>query len=240
VSKMSKIDVYDSLFYAAAPLAGRKELDEYYAADSNVTLSEKAKRRILHQLKQQRKYIEKHERYRPAGEYIKRIAVAVLVILSLGFVSCMSIESVRNAVWEFLFELKEKSVHVWVDNTENETEYLLQISEYKEPRVQGPEWTRYDGLKDQFQYSIEYECPGYAISYCQSLLDDFSMYHSNHKFSMEPAVIQGYSGYKFTNNYGKDGEIVYTRYIWNDGYYVYNISSNLPADELLIIAESIE
>lgn len=239
MDKTPKLDMMDILLYAVAPYACTQELDEYNNADPSLKLSEKAKKRIIKRLKNEQEYQEKHEKYSPVWEYTKRVAVIVLLALSLSFVSAMSIEAVRTALWEVIMEWGEERIFYWYQRDEDEPAVLTQILEYKEPRAIGEEYTRYEGLKNEHIYTIEYEKDDGTISYSQSLLNNNGAYLSNENTAAEDIMIGNYGG-KILTTYLHEKEF-YT-IIWSDDTYIYRISGagNIASEKLIDIAESVE
>lgn len=239
MNETPKPDMMDILLYAVAPYACTQELDEYNNADPSLKLSDKAKKRIIKRLKNEQEYQEKHEKYSPVWEYTKRVAVIVLLTLSLSFVSAMSIEAVRTALWEVIIEWGEERIFYWYQSDEEEPAVLKQILEYKEPRAIGEEYARYEGIKNEYSYTIEYEIKDTVISYSQGLLNNNGAYLSNENTVVEDIMIGNYGG-KILTTYLQEKEF-YT-IIWNDNTYEYRISGagNIASEELIDIAESVE
>lgn len=239
MNETPKPDMMDILLYAIAPYACTQELDEYNKADPSLKLSDKAKKQITKRLKKEQEYQKKHEKYSPAWEYTKRVAVIVLLALSVSFVSAMSIEAVRTTLWEAIMEWGEEKFFYWYQSGEEEPEVMRKILEYKEPRAIGEEYTRYEGLKNEYTHTIEYEKEDVVISYSQNLLTDSGAYLSNENTEIVDIQIGRYNG-KFATSYVRENEF-YT-IIWNDNIYEYSISGNgaITKDELIAIAESVE
>ncbi len=239
MNETPKTDMMDILLYAVAPYACTQELDEYNNADPSLKLSDKAKKRIIKRLKNEQEYQEKHEKYSPAWEYTKRVAVIVLLTLSLSFVSAMSIEAVRTALWEVIMEWGEERIFYWYQSDEEEPAVLTQILEYKEPSAIGEEYTRYEGLKNEYTYTIEYEKDDVLISYSQGLLNNSEAYLSNENTVIDNIEVGKYSG-KIVTSYVR--ESVFYTIIWNDNIYKYSIcgAGAITKDELIVIAESVE
>lgn len=236
MDKSSKIDMMEALLYAAAPYAGRQELDDYENADSNIQLSDKARKRILRRLHREKKFRERHETYRPVWEGTKRVAILVLVMLSLSFISVMSVDTIREEVWKIFLEWDEEWIHVWYENTEGTETPNDVISEYREPKNIGDEYEKYVGLKTWYIYTIEYESNDHIISYRQELLKYGDSYTSNEDTEVTKIKINGQQGimFKYTSH-----QTTMIGVYWNDDKYAYRISANLSADEVIKIAESV-
>ena len=85
MSESRNPDNMDILLYAAAPYAGKNELDEFEKADES-ELSPKAEKRIFKKIQRRIDYHEKREEFHPVLETLKRVAVIVLAVMSISFV----------------------------------------------------------------------------------------------------------------------------------------------------------
>lgn len=236
MNKTSKIDEMDLLLYSAMLYIEHKEVGVYdKAADVPVTLSEKDKKRILKRIIRAGEYWERHEVYHPWLETIKRVAVIALVVMSLCFTGVMSVEAVRVTLWETIIEWYEKSIFFAYVNGD-ESVAPDRILEYREP-VLGDEYERYEGIKNEYNYVLEYESDQFLITYSQSLLENYSVMLSNHDTEMMNITVNGYLG---TMTIFVTEGIPSTTIIWHDNEYTYMISSNLSYDELLKVAESVQ
>ena len=236
MNKTSKIDEMDLLLYSAMPYVEHKEVAVYEkAADVPVTLSEKDKKRILKRIKRAGEYWERHEVYRPGLEMFKRVAVVVLVVMSLCFTGVMSVEAVRVTLWETIIEWYENSIFFAYVNGD-ESVVPDRILEYREPVLEN-EYERYELVKNEFSYALEYESDQFLVSYSQSLLKDYCVLLSNHDTEMTDITVNGYSG---TMTVFETEGITNTTIIWHDNEYTYRISSDLSYDELLKVAESVQ
>ncbi len=230
----NKYDAMDLLLYAGAAYAGEKEAAWFDDLDTDVTLSEKADKRIYRKLKKRIAYDEKRERYSPILENLKRVAVVVLAILSLSFAGALSIEAVRVDIYNAIIEWFDESYRL---HFEEEPEIATdRILEYKEPKL--PEdYGRYEIRKDNINYFIEYESENVLVTYSQSLLDNYCSDWSNEDTQIENIQVNGCDGIKAVC---RGAEATTTSLIWHDNVYVYSLSSALSYEELLKIAETIE
>ena len=230
----NKYDNLDLLLYAGASYAGEKEAELFNDIDKDVTLSEKADKRIYRKLKRQISYYEKHGNYSPVLENLKRVAVVVLVILSVSFVGALSIEAIRVDIYNAVIEWFDKSYRVSFDEESDiPTDRIL---EYKEPKLPD-DYIRCEIKKSEINYVIEYESDSVLVTYSQNLLDNYSSYRSNENTLVEDIQVNGNDGVKAV--YTAVGTTT-TSIIWHDNAYVYSLSSSLPYEELLKIAETIK
>lgn len=235
MNNRSKMDDMDLLLYAAMPYTGKKEIEEYSSIDPSVELSTKADKRIYKRLNREMQYHERHEIYHPVRDALKRVAVIVLIIMSIGFMSAVSIEAVRNEIFNVVIEWFEKSLSISIEN-ENSDKVPDRILEYKEPEL-SDDYERFEIQKNDFGYLVEYENGISLISFRQKIYDNYDFKVSNENTIVEDIQVNGYEGIKtvFTTE-----EITTTTIIWKDDEYAYSLSSNIPYDDLIKIAESIK
>ncbi len=225
----------DILLYRAMPYVRNRELEEYENVGfENLRLTNRAKRKILRKIKRIGAYYERHAEYRPAVEMLKRVAVIVLVILSLGFVGTMAIEAVRASLWETIVEWYEESIF-YKFGEEKHDALPTEILEYKEP-VLGDEYERYVVIQTGHSFHVEYESDEYLIVYKQSLLADNNAWLSNNETEMAEILVNGNFGVLLTLEYDS---LKNTMIRWDDGIYIYQLSADLSYEELLKIAETI-
>ena len=226
MDKTPHIDMFDAMLYAAAPHAGRRELEEYHAADPAMQRSARAKRRIVKRAKRGPT---------PILLYAKRVAMIALIVMSIGFAAMLSIEAVREAIVNAIVEWYEESIAVSFMR-EEEVVAPTEILEYREPRGLGEEFVRYEVRKSQSSMSIDYESDTVLIIYRQGLLESFDAYISNEESVMKDIQVNGYPGLitLTATEVGQQRTIV-----WHDNEYSYVITGNMSADELLKLAESV-
>ena len=226
-------DDMDILLYAAASYAGKNELDEFERADES-ELSPKAEKRIFRKIQRRIDYHEKREEFHPVLETLKRVAVIVLAVMSISFVSALSIEAVRSDIYNAVIQWFDKKLGISFDDVPADAPD--RILDYKEPVL--PEgYERFEVRKDEFGFWVEYENEVSLISYQQKLLNGYNPYVSNERTDVEDINVKKYYGVKTVfESHG----VTTTSIIWKDNEYAYMLSSNLPYEELLRIAESIE
>ena len=230
-----KTDAMDALLYASAQYAGRRELEEYTSADPSVVLSPSADKRLQKRLRQERKHTSENKPYSSWFTSAKRAAIIVLAVLSISFVGALSIDAVREAIWNFFVEWGENSIFFKYE-TEDDTKPPSEILEYKKPRL-GEEFERYEIVKNSMQYVVEYENSNTLIAYHQGLLDGYEVHLSEHSTEMTEITVNGYKGVmaRFTT-----GGVQQVDILWTDNVYSYVLTGNVTLEELLKIAESIQ
>lgn len=227
----NKNDLFDALLYAAAPSMGKKELETYDSADPNIKLSPKAERKILKRLKREVKYAERHETYRPALEIMKRAAIIVLVVMSVGFAGVISVEAARDSLYDFIVEWYENSIFfkykIGEDGIPDE------IEEYKEP-YPGDGYVRYEVARSTYRYTLEFERGGVVISYNQNLLSHYAFKLADNYSEFREIIVNGGDGVMTT--YVSDGKLN-AMIMWNDGKYLYRLSGSADqVDEELLMS----
>ena len=234
MNKSSHLDDLDVMLYAAMPYTKNKELDIYNNADPEIRLSDKDKQKIYRRVNRERNYAERHKQYRPGLEAIKRVAVVVLVVMAIGFASLLSVEAVRDAIWQVITQWYKESIF-FTYVTDDDIDVPTEILEYKEPLI-GEEFKRYEGIKNKYDFSVEYEKDDVLITYQQNLLDKYEVMLSNHDTVMSAVNVNGHDGQTTTYMIS---ETEYKTILWNDGVYAYTISGNIDIDSLITYAESI-
>lgn len=233
MSESQNPDNMDILLYAAAPYAGKNELGEFEKADES-ELSPKAEKRIFKKIQRRIDYYEKHEKFHPVLETLKRVAVIVLAVMSISFVSALSIEAVRSDIYNAVIQWFDKKLGISFDDIP--TDAPDRILDYKEPVL--PEgYERFEMKKDELGFSVEYENEDSLIIYWQRPLNGYGSFLSNERTDVEDVNVIGYDGIKTVfESHG----VTTTTIIWKDNEYAYMLSSDLSYEELLRIAESIE
>lgn len=235
MNKSSKMDDIDILLYAAMPYVKKKEVDIYNSVDLSETLSPAATKKINRRLKHEKKDITRRESYHPIYDSLKRVAIVVLLIMSVGFTFVISVEAVREAIWDTVVEWYENSIFFSYVNDGN-VAVSSEIIEYKEPDLDDS-YTRFERRKSKYNYVIEYEKNDTLIVYEQSLLSDYEILLSNNDTLMKAIKINGYEG--ITTSFETQGECS-TTIIWNDNVYTYKLVGNIPLDKLTSIAEKVK
>jgi len=163
----------------------------------------------------------------------KRIAAVFLIVCTIGFAVCMSVQEVRAYVINMIFEWSEKFVTV---HYVPETTPPSIIKDYREPALQLSDTEKKVIMQNEIDNVILYlKDEGRAISYQQTLISNSPDLDSEN-CSIENVMISDYEAKLFSY---EDGGITLT---WHDNEYAYLMSadSQVISDELLIImAESV-
>ncbi len=233
--KGSRLDGMDILLYGAMPYVENRELAEYESVGhENLVLPDRARRRILRRVRRMGKYFERHAEYNPVLEGLQRVAVVILVVMSLCFAGTMSIDAVRATLWETIVEWFEDSIFFQFV-VDDETGMPERILDYKEPVI-GDEYERRVVRKNDFDYDVEYTNGKDEIIYSQSIY-----YRNDVLISNEETELIGVEINQNTGNLMecKSNNFYQTNLVWSDGKYIFYLQSNLEPDELIEIAESV-
>ena len=229
----------DMLLYAAAELMGRQELDLYNSAPDDLKASKKFIRRMRRLVKRARRS-EALAEWRGVINAAKRVVAIVLVICTVTLGCILSIEAVREIIYKYVLEWGERRIDVIPVGKPDGVE--CPPMEYKEPRGLPEGFERCELNKSRSIYVIEYEMvteqsSGF-IAYSQRPVEANSVIGiSNNDTTVSNVRVGKYDALCFTVEGGPT--TMYTL-VWNDGIYEYILEGNVPLDELIKYAESIE
>lgn len=243
MAKESEQNTLDDLLYAAASYAGKPELEEYRNADPSLSLSEKAKKRIIKRLRKEQKSMGHPEKYRHTRIYVKRTVIALLLLIALSFTVILSIKPLRepDPTWNRSLEKREHSIYVAYQASDRSIYRPKKIQDYRYPRAVREDFEHRIYLHTPSNFCIEYTNRTNTILYLQSLLEPdktngMNLWTSSKTKVSEVIINNTYTGTMRTNYFD---DITYTALIWSDGVYRYYLSGNLPEEELLAIADSV-
>lgn len=230
----------DILLYAAAESMGQPELELYNGASDDFSVSNRFVRRMRRFINRVQRG-ERLEEWRGVINAAKRVVAVVLVICTVTLGGILSIEAVREVIYKYALEWRERRIVVATVGVPEEAE-LHEIETYREPRGIPKDFERYEGSKTKYIYSLEYEkiteSAAILINYRQFVTDVGNKISvSNNGTAVSEVRIGKYDALCFAIEGGPVR--VYTL-VWNDGVYEYTIDGNVPLDELIKYAESIE
>ncbi len=229
-----KTDAMDLQLYAVMPQLHNKDADIYDAV-LPVDLTAKDSKHLMRKLVRRIRYTEQHEIYSPVWEFCKRTAAVVLMVMSIGFASVMSIEAVRDAVWKTVTTWYEERIHIQYV-TDHDTDAPATIENYKKPVI-SDQYIEKEIIRSMFNYHLNYLRDGEKIIYQQGTLVYYDTWLSNHDTEMHKIEIQQYQGY-VTESYIDNA--LCRIMIWHDGSYAYMLYGNVEIPELLYVAETIQ
>ncbi len=240
-------DLLDIYLQAAAPYAGKTELLEYQNADPSLTLSRKAKKRILRHISQEQKPLKHTAVSVHRHISLRRAILVILLLITLSFAVVLSIHPVREptwreSVWTEIPEKREHSIHYTYRSENKFARFPSKILDHKSPQAVGTDYVCQTWLQTTSQYCLKYTSGKNEILYLQSLLkpdktNGIHLWVSSHSEIKKILISNTYTATMRTNIFEN---VAYTALLWTDGVYRYYLASNLPPDELLAIANSIK
>ncbi len=210
--------------------------------DSQITLSSRLKKRILRMESR-----HSHEKaYKCAKRIGFRVAIAVMLIITMMFVTLLCVTAIREAICGTVIEWYEKYVSIRFENSEPSehsgedfdfSAVPTSIESVRKPTYI-PDGCTAEIKKEKTATILNYRnTDGDTIAdFRQSLLDDRKYYYDSDTAIIEDIFISGYDGKIIT--YSKDSTVFV---IWSDGEYSYSLMSYILSEsELLKIAESVK
>ncbi|MBO5298485.1 MAG: hypothetical protein J6B51_00210, partial [Clostridia bacterium] len=99
-------DLSDELLRTAAKSAGNNELNEYKETICD-ELTPEVKEEIFENLKKEQEDFESKKKTSPFTKMLQRVAVIILVILSVSFACILSVEAARDALWDAIIKFNK-------------------------------------------------------------------------------------------------------------------------------------
>lgn len=230
---IERYDKLDCMLFAAAKDFCREEVENFKNLDvSDVPETpryvRKRKRMIA---KQRRKPV-----LAACRRFARSVAVILIIIFSLGFITVMSVSAFRNAVIGVIVDWFEDYVQVvFCDNDKCEENVELVIEDLK--RITGlPEGVVEEVTIDyEKNYTITYYLEGTRLcSLRQEVYWNNKTFIDNESLEIEELSINGQVAHLFvTENNVK-------RLYWNDGEYAYIIVCFSESFDIVKLAESVK
>ena len=220
----------DALIMLSAKSLIEEDLEIMRAAEADVEVPSRVHRKILRKI---RSYDKKTETPQ-AIFYARRIAAVFLIICTISFAFCLSVEAIRTEIWNTIVEWYEEYVEIHFENSG----VANVIEEYKEPLFVPEGYERQLIMQTPLDYIIHYSIDSERyISYTQyPLHEGLTLQKDNTDCDMEEIEVNGCKAKLF--EYYEGNVTIY----WIDDKYYYCLSSNYgPVDASMIIqmAESI-
>ncbi len=225
-------DKFDALLKIAAVDLVRKDVEYANSLDTSSTVvSEKTLRKV-------RRRIKNHDKGAWWNELplaCRRAVAAVLIVCTLSFALCMSVEAVREQIVNTVLEWYDKFVAVFYVAEEVKLE---KIEEYREPTLQIAGSERQVLLQLDTEYSVMYVKGGVIqITYDQRLISDDSLdINSEYNCTQENKTVNNCDALIFIY----DG---WSSLAWHDNEYYYVITlfaNDIDTETLISIAESVK
>ena len=241
-------DKFDYLLDMALCDCGGSDVDFFSSLDdSGVTLSDRLNRIIRRLISR-----EEHKTVRRKVRTVfTRLAVAILIIMSLMLALIACVPVLRDAVWEVIVEWTEDYIHVDMqgtqspdntDNTEIPDDFTENnvvpppyIQQFREPVVDTETVEAEVIGKNDAGYMIDYYIgDDWYFTYLQSVLGD------GFKTDSEVEDIKIVKVHEYDALLTIDENNTENVLIWSDGEYLFWIYSTIDESEMIKLAESVK
>ena len=227
-----KNDKLDALIMLSAHVLAEKNISEFDAVDiSDIEIPKALDKKISRMIARE----WRRQEYGFVYAFARRSAAVILVLCTMAFVFAMSIEAVRESLWNAIFGWYDEyfSVQFVPDNTSEAPPTL--IEEKREPTVPD-DWEKEVLLDNGFTYYVLYSHNGEeTVEYTQDILDNSGVKYDNGATVIEETTVNGHEGY-WLDLTDKSTLIL----IWQDGSYSYDIMCNSKEFERGFIMEMAE
>lgn len=227
-----RYDKLDCMLFAAAGGFCSEEVEKFMNLDvSDVPESARYIRKRKRMIAKQR-----HKPFFSACRRVARtVAVVLVIIFSLGFITVMSVSALRNAVFDVIVDWFENYVQVVFACDDPGENAGLEIEDLK----------KITGLPEGVEEEIEYEYgKHYTVNYffdgeriCslrQHIYWKNTTYIDNEGLIIEEITIDGHTAHLFETENGV------TRLYWSDGVYSYIIVCFSESLDIVELAKSVE
>ena len=170
--------------------------------------------------------------YKMINTTAKRVACVFGIIFIASFSTIMSVSALREAFIDFIVSIFEKYSVVRSANDSNaptdiEDKYYITIELDNYEIV-------YSDVDYQYNNTIYRDKNNNVIDFTQYVKSEFDIAVNTEGADVVPVVINGAEAIYYEDNQG------YGNVIWDNGDYIFYISSNLGKDALIDIAKSVQ
>lgn len=169
--------------------------------------------------------------YRIINTAAKRAACIAAAVLIVSSATIMSVDALRNAFIDFIVSVYERfsTVHTIDDYNSPEIiediyEITYDLSGYK------IDYEQYD----DFHRNIIYIKNDVVINYSQYIKSEFDLHINTEGVDIETVIINEHEAVYYCDNHK------YGNLIWDNGYYIICLSSNINKNALINIAKSVK
>lgn len=178
--------------------------------------------------------------YRKPQGFLKaasKIAVVIFILLSVSFAGLMSVEAVRQEVFQIAIQWYEKYVDVFFKEDNKKEVSMPGQVRFLVPSYIPEGYDQNDTVRLRSALLITYvNTDGLELYYEQSLqLDKDSLSLDGEGFTLKQVEINKWNGIFLI----PEDESKPTSLIWSDGIFTYQVSGYLNEDEILKIAKNI-
>ena len=166
---------------------------------------------------------------------LRRAVAGILIVCTISFVMCLSVEAIRNEIVNTIVEWYDKFVSVLYTAEKTPP---TEIEVYKEPTLQLADTDKNIIMKDSQFYAIVYTREGNPIFQYQQNPIPINSFDFDSENDCIKSNVKVKKHYALLFTYEDETNIL----TWSDGEYAYIINSftnELTIDTLVLIAESI-
>lgn len=223
----------DTLIFAASDTLTEKNA-EYLASfdSSDALIRPSVQRKILRMIRNE----ERKEKHARVLSSCRRIACVFLVVCTISFALCLSIEGVRTKLFEAVVEWYEDNIGV-IFSLKTEAPQTIEI--YREPAIQPVGTTRRQIYKSLTKYIVYYEGinEDKSFLFVQRIIKPTEVWYDDDCTAKEISI--GGTDILFLD-YHKEKRYLL---IWSDGEYEYSFCSfdyTIDMDTLISIAKTVK
>lgn len=178
-----------------------------------------------------------HFRRKPYYRFVntigKRVACAVAVIIIVSSTTILSVESLREPIFDFFIRMfsdhsnismESDSQQSGPDTIEDSYEITYDLSDYT---------AGYENTSKSTKTAY-YHKDDIVIFFSQSVIDGYNKNFNTEGSEVEKIQINGYDAIVYFDNHG------WYSIVWNNGEYVFHITSNVGKDILIEVAKSVQ
>jgi len=231
-----KEELHEQLYQAV------NRLDEVYARVVKLKLgSDYSNKQIGEILDISDKILKRGKRFKAdiqksSLKILKKSAIIVLVVLSLSFVSLLTVESVRTEIYNVITTFYGKYIDVRFANTNNQDAAPEKIEHIYLPSYVPDGYVEVGILKSDYNIKAIYMNSGDNILFYSQDLLSAAIGVDGEDYTESDITINGKNGKIY--EYNKPDGIFFT-IIWHDNKYSYSLTGHSSREEVVKIAESV-
>lgn len=174
--------------------------------------------------------IENHTRKHIAVKTVRRVIIIAAILIML-FICTLSVSAVRSAICKFIFSLDTEHAAMSCNVETDKPDVPNEIINYREPSYIPDGFELIKSSKSKAIFKLYYGSDNGYFIFSQNTLSSYLDINTENAEYGE-ININGHTGFYSVFK----SQCVLT---WNDGEYIYIISSDLDIDTVLAIAESV-
>lgn len=228
-----KNDKLDAMILLSSHVLAEKNAEALLSVDtSGVEISNAFNKRIKRMINHE---YRKHE-YADLYFYVKKAVAVLMIVCSISFALVMSVEAVRETLWNTIIQFFEDYISVsFVSYEETPTA----IEQKKKPYSIPEDWKSEIKIDSMAMYYIQYLLDDKRVmTFQQTLVDTHEDWHDNDNSLVETISIGENEG-KLVTLLDENQYII----IWTDGVYSYTIKSDnrfISREQIMEIALSVK